>query len=116
MNTVPGLLGKLIRKYGWLFGVYLAISGAGVTLMGILARYMARRMFTDFIDDPFPGMDGMLSGGSIDSFGDQMTNTFSSFATNNPVSIMGGVFIVLGILMIIGGVALAIILKRRSEQ
>jgi len=118
IDSIPGVLGKLLHRYGWLFGLYLAIGGAGFTVLGGLARYLTRWMFTGFIDNSFSGMDSMFSGGSIyyDQFGNQMSNTVSNFATNNPVSIMGTVIMVIGIIMIIAGVVLAAVLKKRGKQ
>ena len=40
-----GLLGRLIRRYGWLAGVRIALSGLGITLVGALARFMFGTMF-----------------------------------------------------------------------
>lgn len=31
VDSIPGVIGKLMRRYGWLFGVYLAVVGAGLT-------------------------------------------------------------------------------------
>lgn len=118
VDSIPGVIGKLLRRYGWLVGVWLAVVGAGFTLIGTLARYLVRRMFTDFVQDPFSDMSGVFPGGTIvyDPFGNQISSTASNFATNNPVSIVGTVIMVIGIIMIISGVVLAVILKKRSEQ
>lgn len=55
-DALPGAIGKLIRAYGWLGGVYIAISGFFFAAFGTLARYMARSFFND------PGF-GMPGGG-----------------------------------------------------
>ena len=39
VEDVPGVLGRLLRRYGWLFGVYLAVGGAGILGLGALAGY-----------------------------------------------------------------------------
>lgn len=118
VDSIPGVLGKLLRRYGWLVGVEIAIGGAGFTGIGALARYLPRRMFSGFPDSPFSGMNGMLPGGTIyyDQFGHQMNDTASNFAANNPVSIMGTVMMIIGIIMIISGTVLAVVLKRRNKQ
>ena len=51
-----------------------------------------------------------------DEFGYQMGNAVADFASNNPVSIMGTVIMVIGIVAIIGGVILAIVLKKQSRD
>jgi transcriptional regulator with XRE-family HTH domain len=118
VESVPGVLGKLFRRYGWLVGVWLAVGGTGFTLIGALARYLTRRMFSGFTQNPFSDMNNVFSDGTIyyDQFGNQMSNTFSDIAANNPVSIMGTVIMVIGIIMIISGVILAILLKKRSNS
>ena len=40
-----GLLGCLIRRYGWLAGVYVALCGLGIAAAGILAMVLYRQMF-----------------------------------------------------------------------
>ncbi len=114
IDSVPGLLGRLLRRFGWLFGVYLAVVGAGFTGLGALARYMVRRMFSGNIF----GSGNMFPEGAIDfsSIGTQMMNPFSELIANNPVSIMGTIIMIIGILMMIAGVVLAIVLKKRSVE
>lgn len=126
VDSLPGLIGKLLRKFGWLFGVYIALSGAGITLMGGIAKYINSKMFTSFNQS----MNNMFSGTSIwyDEFGNQISNPFeiqtlypigeqlNTFTKNNPVSIMTTIFIGIGIAMIIGGSILAICLKRYSNK
>lgn len=48
VESVPGVFGKLIKRYGWLFGVYVAASGASLVFIGGLMRYMTRRFFSGF--------------------------------------------------------------------
>ena len=92
------MLGRLLRRYGWLFGVYLAVGGAGILGIGALAGYMTRRMFTGF-------------GGDFDFFPEM-----AEMAANNPVSIMAKVFMVLGAVLLVVGIVLAVILKRKGKK
>ena len=120
VDSIPGLLCKLLRRFGLLFGVYVAIAGAGFTFLGGLARILVRNMFsntmTGFGADPFSG------GGTIwyDEAGNVLSGPFgssiSSMATNNPVYTMGTVIMVLGIVLLITGIVLAIYLKRRFNR
>lgn len=118
VDSIPGALGNLLRRYGWLFGVYIAVGGAGLTVIGALTRYLAKSMFTGFQSDLLYGMEGVFQGGAIyyDQFGNQISSTVSGLAANNPVSIMGAVIMVIGIILIITGVALAVILKNRGSK
>lgn len=70
-----------------------------MALVGYLARTMTRRMF-----QPIPGMGGTT--------GDMM----QQFSANNPVTFMGNVILVVGILIMLAGILLAIILKKRSRE
>lgn len=90
---------KLILRYGWLYGVYMAIGGLGITLIGILARVMTKRMFSS---TPF------------DAFGAE--GSFQFFATNNPVYTLGTVILGIGIVIILAGIILAIYLRKRGNR
>lgn len=96
VDSIPGVIGKLIRRYGWLYGVYMALGGLGFIIVGTLARVMPRRMFSSF---------DVLDADS----------SFHSFATNNPVSTMGTVILGIGVALILAGVILAIYLKKRGN-
>ncbi len=126
VESVP-VLGKLIRRYGWLFGVYTAVSGAGIAFIGLLARVLSKAMFSSF-----SGMNGGLFGAPgvqvFDSAGNAMdpsilngalgstfgSDPFASFATNNPVYLLGGILLVLGLVILAAGIVLAVVLKKRK--
>lgn len=95
IDRLPGVIGKLLRRYGWLGGVYLAYVGGGMALVGFLARTAVRRMY-----------QGMFAGDL----------TMGQIAANNPVSLMGNVMLVVGILVMLAGILLAIILKKRNRE
>lgn len=103
-EQLPGIVGRLFRRYGYLAGVYVIVSGLGISLVGFLARYISKRMFSGF---GF-GSYGMFDG----SFGPSL----DSFAVNNPVYIMGGAILVVGIVIVIAGVALAVYLKKQGRK
>ena len=55
MDKLPGFLSRMVRRFGWLYGIYLALGGAGIGFIGFLARTMSRKMFQSFnslISDP----------------------------------------------------------------
>lgn len=131
VDSVPGVIGQLLRRYGWLFGVRMAASGAGFVLIGFLSRTSIRSMFT-------PTTLGTSFGNDLSPFGQAWTaydssgnamgvsgfmnvsgyedSPFAGFATNNPVYRMGGFFIGLGILLLIAGIILAIVLKMQNHK
>jgi transcriptional regulator with XRE-family HTH domain len=102
LDSLPSTLGRFLKRYGWIAGVYLSIIGAGVAGMGLLVRFMVRRMMNPLgvQGDDFFGQDPM----------------FNKLVSNNPVSIMGLVFIVIGFILLIGGIIITITLKRFSKK
>lgn len=96
IDILPKELVNLIKRYGWIFGVYLALIGAGIAFMGILAKVTVKSMFTGFDSMGFYGFDGLVK--------------------NNPVNIMAAAFIIVGVALIAGGTVLAIYLKSRDGK
>lgn len=116
VDAVPGLIGRLLRRYGWLFGVYTAVSGLLFFLIGALARFLVRQMFSvDF--SGLSGAGGLSSVGveQFGSFGTTFNNAASGFYAHNPVSIMGLFMEIFGAVLVAGGIVLAIVLKRRGR-
>lgn len=113
VDSVPGVIGTLLRRYGWLIGVYTALGGVGFTVIGALARVVTRSMarMTDSMFDGFGG--GVVF---YDEFGNLSNHMTSDFVSNNPVFVVGTVIMVIGIILIIGGVVLAVVLKRRNKD
>jgi len=93
-DQIPGLIGTLARRYGWLAGIYLVLVGAGFTLVGGLARASTARMF---------------------SFAD-FNELGQSLVRNNPVTLFGTVILIIGIILMVAGVILAVFLKWRSKK
>ena len=50
IDHLPGFLARMLKKYGWLFGVRMAISGALFILMGLVANAMFSSMTASFND------------------------------------------------------------------
>lgn len=76
MERVPGVLGKLVRKFGWIAGVYIAAGGAGFTMLGLIAKAMVNSMINGFnsaTDSMFGGF-----GGSSVTFFDENGNQLSA--------------------------------------
>ena len=104
VDSLPGAVQSLVRRYGWLAGAYIAASGAGMTIIGIIARIAVGKMVNGFgSTSPF---------GSAYSYG----STFGSFAQNNPVSVMATIMIIIGTIILIAGIGLALCLKNKSNE
>ena len=116
LDRLPGFIGKMFRKFGWLAGVYLFAVGAMFTGLGALARFMVDRMFIGFDNDFAAIMGGPMGySGFSDPIFDVYNQQVNNLAANNPVSIMGTFIIVLGVVMMIAGVILAVVLKKRGK-
>lgn len=140
-SSIPGTLGKYAKKFGWLLGVYISFIGAGLTALGGIAKFIVSRMVTGFsstvsaMNTPFGGgMEIAMqneNGEWVDVPADMAEEIFGSmggmgypaadpsltaFAENNPVSILAGIMIFAGVVMIIGGIILAWYLYRLGRK
>lgn len=104
VDSLPGAVQSLVRRYGWLAGAHIAASGAGMTIIGIVARIAVGKMMNGF--------------GSTSPFGGAYSygSTFGSFAQNNPVSVMATIMIIIGTIILIAGIGLALCLKNKSNE
>lgn len=92
LEAFPGVLGKLVRKYGWLAGILLSLWGGFLALMGGLARFVSQKMFM----------------GIEETFG-------SEALSHNPVYLVGGFLLLFGLIVAAAGVILALFLKKKSK-
>ena len=130
VESIPGVIGRLIRRYGWLYGVYTALAGLGFIVIGAIARGVSLSMERSFFGDmggmsPFGGYGGFsdfAGSGTIwyDSAGNVISSPFGSSGIGssgftNPVAVVGTVVIVIGVVMLIAGVALAVYLGKRGS-
>ena len=136
VESVPGVIGRLIRRYGWLYGVYTALAGLGLLVIGAIARGVSRSMERSFfgamgsMSPPFSGYGGFSDFGSAfpsagsgaiwyDSDGNIISSPSGSSGASvgftNPVAIVGTVVIVIGVLLLVAGIVLAVVLKKRGN-
>ena len=144
INHLPKSLAKGVKRFGWLIGVYISFIGACFAGFGGLMRFIVNRMVsgvsssvTSFGQFGTPQIE--ISGdipagleeeiiaeiyGSGNAAGnpweasrfEQGADLFEDFAANNPVSILGGFLIFVGVVMIIGGIVLALWLRHLSKK
>ena len=131
LEHVPGFIGRMLKKYGWIYGVYIAIGGLMFTVFGCVAMSISNSMMSygeGFFNDFGGGFGGF--GTLYDESGAVITDPSiykalgmavpsaagSTTGFPNPVAAVGGLIVVTGVVMMIGGTALAIWLKRRSNQ
>lgn len=126
-DRATGLIGRLVRRYGWLAGVYVALSGLGVTIVGALARWGFGAMFdtSNKMMNSVGGFGGM-GGWSYDGppeFESIVMEELGFASTSSPLGGVQGFFLgfaavilVVGVVMMITGIVLAVVLYRKGNQ
>lgn len=99
-ESVPGGIGRLARRFGWLAGVYVSIVGAGALIFGLLIRFMITAPIRGLMNDPMWNINGELN----------------TFMKSSPAFALGGVLIVGGVIVIIVGIILAVVLKKKLNK
>lgn len=102
LDHLPRHIGRLFREKGYIAGYIVAAQGLGILLVGLLARFGFGSILS-----MQNGAWGMM--GSVGSMGGM------SAAFRFPI-IFADILCILGGIVIIGGVALAIIWKKRGQQ
>jgi len=100
VDSVPGVIGRLVRRFGWLAGVYVSIVGAGALLFGLLARFIITAPIRGLMNDPMWNINGELD----------------TFMKSNPAFALGGILIVGGAVIIVAGIILAVFLKKKLNK
>ena len=143
IDHLPGFLSRMLKKYGWLFGVRMAISGALFLLMGVVAMAMSSAMTSSFdgmVDGMFPAsysdvtvydsagnvVDPSqlgLSARDLAALGIGTSSGFSPFGGMNvtatmtdPFDIFCSFIIFIGLALLIGGILLARYLKKKGQE
>ena len=93
LDRLPGFLGRIIRKYSWLAGIYLMLGGLAFLLVGLFARSAHNSMFS-----------------SIPSvFAD-------SIVSDSPFTMLSTIALVLGGIFTLTGLILAIVLYKKRPK
>ena len=144
VDHLPGFLGRMLKKYGWLFGVRLAISGALFIMMGLVALAMSSSMnnsFNNMAGGMFPATSNAgipfydnagnvvdpshfgLTDSDLAALGLGGSSGYSPFgnfsmtaSVTEPFDIFCGFIIMLGVVQLAGGVFLAWYLKKKGQE
>lgn len=122
----------LIRRYGWLVGVYLAAASGGITLIAAIAKFIADRMMSSFegaASSMLGGFGGIENAIVVEGdlppevlaeiqreMGYGASGVMDSASMSNPVSMLANIMIVLGVCGILAGIVLAIWLKKSGNE
>lgn len=127
LDRTVGLLGRLIRRYGWLAGVRVALGGLGLTVVGILARWGFASMFrtADQMMGSLGGFGGMGGGWSYSGPPELEAELMGQLGLTSASPMSGmrdfalgfaTVFIAAGVLTMIAGAALAVVLYQKGNR
>ena len=114
VESVPGVLGRLLRQYGWIIGLRMAVSGALMTFIGFLGRAAVRSM-----DQSFGlGFEMVPSQTAwYDEAGNLMTSPISMPSQpSDPMTILCTGMIVLGVILILAGICIAVSLRNQHIE
>ena len=114
VESVPGVLGRLLRQYGWIVGLRMAVSGVLMTFIGFLGRAAVRSMEQDF----GLGFEMVPSQTAwYDEAGNLMTSPVSMPSQpSDPMTILCTGMIVLGVILILAGICIAVSLRNRHRE
>lgn len=136
VENLPGFIGKAVKKFGWLYGVRTAISGAIFAAFGFLMRAVTGSFFStvndSFGDFGFGGFanSNAMSGitwydefGNVTSappfadsvFGNVGGSSFTSSASA-PFDMISGAVIFIGLAVMVAGIVMAVLLKKWGEK
>lgn len=122
-TNLPGFIGKMVRRWGWLGGLYLALEGAGLTLFGLFGRFMVSGFFRSM-----GGMGGFGMGGGWTYSGppeleEAIMGELGVVPQASPFSGIRSVMmaiptlaLVIGLIMVIGGLILAYVLWKQGKK
>ena len=123
VNNLPKHMMNMVKKFGWLYGLRVAVGGALMTAIGFLGRWMFKTMFFSGAGTSYGGwttsgdvpqsilnglnrQSGFVTSG-LDSFHSTAWNVASGFT---------GFIIFLGICTLLCGVVLALALRSWGEK
>ena len=121
-SGLPGFVGRMVRRWGWLAGVYLALEGAGLTLFGLVGRFMVSGFFRGMGDMGSFGMGGgwtysgppELEAAIMGELGIAQPSPFSGI--RSVMMAIPTLALVIGLIMVIGGLILAYVLWKQGRK
>ena len=114
IDQLPRLLGRFVRRWGWLYGVYVALGGLGILILGVIAKIISGQMVRSYAQSMAPWGFAQQGGFTVES--GSLDGLFGPPQVFNPVGAVATVMIVLGALGMVIGVVLALWLKRKQGK
>lgn len=123
VNNLPRHMMNMVKKFGWLYGLRVAVGGALMTAMGLLGRWMFKTMIFSGAGTSYDGWttSGDVPRSILNELNRQsgfVTSGLDSFHSNawNVASGFTGFIIFLGICTLLFGIVLAPVLRSWGEK
>lgn len=134
VNNLPKHMLRMVKQYGWIYGVRIAVSGGIMTAIGILARWIFKTMILGSAMNSvgsigsMGGMTWSMAGGGdippeimqqlMGQTGDVFTTGMTGFSNTawSIASVFTGFAIALGVGVLLAGIVLAVALKKWGEK
>lgn len=114
-SNLPGFLGRMVRRWGWLAGIYIALQGVGLTLFGVVGRFL----FSSFFRSMGGLFDGLPGDGAIymDTSGQIIPSGASSLSgLQQAMLAIPTLALAIGLVMAVGGLILACVLWKKGKR
>lgn len=117
LANLPKFLQTGIYRYGWLYGIRLALSGLALTIFGIIARVMMNSFFRETAVPGF-GNSVLIAPDNLPPqvMDDIRGQLGSEVPGSSTMYIIPNIALILGIIVIISGLVLAFALKQWGER
>lgn len=123
VEEMPGFISRAIKRYGWLYGVRTAFSGGIMALFGLFMRLVMNSFFNTTGDmTPFGNSFGgtvwydeagnIVHEGTLNALGLPSSSVSTGF---EPFDLISGFVILIGVLTMVGGIVLAVLLRRWGQ-
>lgn len=102
LDNAPMQIGRLIKRFGWLAGLYVSFIGIMFTGFGLFVKFISQKFleYTAYPEISF------FPGGSF----------FNTGLSDNPISYFATFIIIIGVIIIITGIVLSLILRHYSKK
>lgn len=109
VDHLPNSIGRLVKRFGWLYGLRVAASGLGLLAFGVFTKFVMANAIKKSAEIGESSMNsGFFQGMNMISD----TQNEIAHTAANAFSIFAYVEFGIGAILLIGGIVLAVMLKR----
>ncbi len=120
LDNLPTSLAGFIRRYGWLAGMYIALTGLAFSIFGLIGRALVSSFFSLSVSS-FDGIseisrDGLIVTGDIPPEVLKEAGIGLASGPEKFMAIIPNAALIIGLILIIGGLILAYLLKTWAKK